>query len=169
MTITIIVQIFVINHCYRLTHSSYSSGWCHNHPRHGDIHQHHHHHHHEYEDDSVDNISYEQLEARLPQPSQMYLNFKPLLTGVAPVSTTTINNIFQKVSDLVQHVPAAVVTTNNNVKQTEHDLTEDWNNDNNTHETDVNTTDDKRPVSDCHVCGDRQNINTEKSFAINVH
>ena len=122
--------------------------------------------------DSLDDISYAELEQRLAQPSQMFRQPKPSLNLEEPADLNIdIDDIFQKFSDLVKGNTRNKSNENNNmktVKQEEHFITENeededcyikqtasFDNPNDDHDEDDKNKDDKRPVSDCHVCGDR--------------
>ena len=97
---------------------------------------------HDHEEDpgQLEGISYEELEQRLPQPSEMFRHGSFSHSNI----NIDIDNIFAKFSDLVK---GSIISSpeeqqqscegNNNVSDNEGER------------------DDKRPVSDCGVCGDR--------------
>ena len=115
-------------------------------------------------------LSYHQLEERLVQPSQMLRDLSRQLGPASPAPpppdlNIDIDDIFQKFSDLVRGhgepgdilAPGHELATNNNnslsskleteSQEAARDAFED--------EEEDKEKDDKRPVSPCHVCGDR--------------
>ena len=128
---------------------------------------------------SLGDITYEQLEERLAQPSQMFRDFSRSLETESrgpqePQHTQTdlnidIDDIFAKFNYLVrgtglQSNPAPS-ESNNNAKLSdggnppeesqEKDDHQAEDEDGHDHDEDVDAKDDKRPVQPCHVCGDR--------------
>ena len=124
---------------------------------------------------SLGDITYEQLEERLAQPSQMFRDFSRSLDSEAgprePPHTHTdlnidIDDIFAKFNYLVRgtglQTNSGSSESNNNAKitdggnpppekgESQEDHEEDADHD---HDEDVK--DDKRPVQPCHVCGDK--------------
>ena len=131
------------------------------HGAHGQYHRHHHARqhaedwcHHAAQDASLEDISYEQLEQRLAQPSEIFQRHSDSLHTPEHHHTALnidIDDIFQKFSDLVKSnfIPSPAMEHGNNNQKSEQ-LSEATPDDDTTAPAD-----DKRPVSDCHVCGDR--------------
>ena len=124
---------------------------------------------------SLGDITYEQLEERLAQPSQMFRDFSRSLDTEAgprePPHTHTdlnidIDDIFAKFNYLVRGTGLATNSgsseSNNNAKMTDEgnpppekgESQEDHEEDAE-HDHDEDVKDDKRPVQPCHVCGDK--------------